>query len=148
MHEIHTELQINAPAERVWQILTNFEAFADWNPFIRSVEGNTTPGERLTVRLQSPGGKGMTFKPKVLKAEPQREFRWLGHLLIPGLFDGEHYFIIEQLSNEQVNFVQGERFSGVLVPVLRIMGLLKDTALAFEELNRALKTRAEEGSQS
>jgi len=37
----------------------------------------------------------MTFRPTILKAEPNRELRWLGHLLVPGLFDGEHIFTIE-----------------------------------------------------
>ena len=44
----------------------------------------------------------MRFKPRVLKAEPNRELRWLGHLGIPGLFDGEHIFTIEPLDQERV----------------------------------------------
>jgi len=39
----------------------------------------------------------MTFRPTILKAEPERELRWLGRLLLPGLFDGEHVFEIEQI---------------------------------------------------
>ena len=90
MKELRSEIEIQASAERVWQLLTDFASFPQWNPFICKASGNIRVGERLEVRLQPSGASGMTFRPTVLKAEPNREFRWLGHLLISGLFDGEH----------------------------------------------------------
>ena len=146
MKEIPTGILINASAERVWQVLTDFAAFPDWNPFMRSAEGSLTPGSKLTVRLQPPGSKGMTFKPTVLKADPGGELRWIGHLLFPGLFDGEHHFIIEHTEGGQVRFVHGERFTGILVPIMALFGLFKGTAKGFEEMNQALKARAEDGA--
>lgn len=87
----------------------------------------------------------MTFRPTVLKAEPNRELRWLGHLLIPGLFDGEHIFTIEPLGANRVRFVQREIFTGLLVPLLA-SGLDTDTRRGFEEMNQALKVRAEQAA--
>jgi len=51
----------------------------------------------------------------VLVAAAGRELRWLGRFLVPGLFDGEHYFIIAACPEGGVRFIQGGRFSGVLV---------------------------------
>src|SRR3712207_6134529 len=96
MKELHSEIEIDAPAERVWRLITDFASYPRWNPFIRTISGEPTTGKRLEVRIEPPGGRGMTFKPKVLKAEPNRELRWLGHLLVPGLFDGEHSFTISR----------------------------------------------------
>ena len=93
--------------------------------------------------LKPPGGMGMTFKPTVLKAEQNRELRWLGRLPVPSLFDGENSFIIEPLEAGQTRFVHGERFTGVLVPMLGLMGLFKNTMRGFEGMNQALKARAE-----
>jgi len=84
----------------------------------------------------------MTFRPEVLKAEPNRELRWLGHLLVPGLFDGEHIFTIEPLDANRVRFVQHEIFTGLLVPLLA-RGLNTETLRGFEEMNHALKMQAE-----
>jgi hypothetical protein len=84
----------------------------------------------------------MTFKPKVLNAEPDRELRWLGHLLVPGLFDGEHFFTIQPLEDNRVRFIQPEAFKGLLVP-LSARNLDTNTQRGFEETNRALKERAE-----
>jgi hypothetical protein len=143
MKELRTEIEIQASAERVWQLLTDFPAFPQWNPFIRKASGNIRVGERLEVRLQPSGASAMTFRPTVLKVEPNREFRWLGHLLIPGLFDGEHSFTIEPLGEGRVRFTQREVFTGLLVPLLA-RGLDTDTQRGFEEMNQALKARAEQ----
>lgn len=109
--ELYTEIQINAPPERVWRLLTDFASYPKWNPFIRRANGKPEKGEKLEVYLQ-PEGKGMTFRPLVLTVEPGRELRWLGHLLIPGLFDGEHIFIIEPLVAGGVRFIQREIITG------------------------------------
>jgi hypothetical protein len=84
----------------------------------------------------------MTFKPRVLKAEPNRELRWLGRLFVPRLFDGEHMFTIEPMGTDHVRFVQREAFTGLLVPLL-MRSLDASTRRGFEEMNNALKARAE-----
>ena len=140
--ELHSEIQIDAPAERVWRLLTDFDSYPQWNPFIRNISGQPAPGERLEIRLAPPGGRAMTFKPKVLRAEPNRELRWLGHLLVPGLFDGEHSFSIQALDENRIRFVQREAFKGLLVPLFA-RSLETNTQRGFEEMNRALKERAE-----
>jgi len=54
MKELHSEIEINASAERVWDILTDFASYPQWNPFIRSISGELEVGERLEVRLEPP----------------------------------------------------------------------------------------------
>ncbi|PMB22062.1 SRPBCC domain-containing protein, partial [Fischerella thermalis] len=87
MKEIYTKIEIQAPGDQVWKILTDFDNFPTWNPFIRRVSGEVREGSHLEVQIQLPGKNEITFKPKVLRAMPNRELRWLGHFIIPGLFD-------------------------------------------------------------
>ena len=145
MKELNCEIDIQASDERVWQLLTDFASFPQWNPFIRRASGEPKTGTRLEVTMQPSAARGMAFRPTVLKAEPKRELRWLGHLLIPGLFDGEHSFTIEPLEANHVRFVQRERFTGILVPLFA-HGLDTDTRRGFEEMNQALKMRAEQSA--
>ena len=142
MKEIHSEIEIDASAERVWQILTDFDSFPEWNPFIRRISGEITEGATLEAFLQPPGGKGMTFRPKVLKAEHNQELRWLGKLWISGLFNGEHIFVVESLGDNRVRFLQHEKFTGVLVPLFG--NVLANTKRGFDEMNQSLKERAEQ----
>ncbi len=145
MKELRSEIEIEASAERVWQLLTDFAHFPQWNPFIRRASGNAKVGQRLEVNIQPSGANGMTFRPTVLKAEPNRELRWIGRLLIAGLFDGEHIFTIEPLGTNRIRFVQREIFTGLLVPLFA-KGLDTDTQRGFEEMNRALKAQAEQAA--
>jgi hypothetical protein len=146
MKELHSQIEIEAPAERVWQVLTDFAAYPEWNPFIRRVNGRPEVNEQLVVRMRPSGTKGMTFRPTVMKAEPNRQLRWLGRLLVPGLFDGEHIFEIEELDRDRVLFIQREVFKGLLVPLLA-RSLDRDTQRGFEEMNRALREKAEAADQ-
>jgi hypothetical protein len=85
MKELRTEIEVEARPERVWEILTDFPAYPEWNPFIRSIEGKASPGSKLEVRIGPPGGRGMTCKPTVLEATPKQELRWLGRVFAPQL---------------------------------------------------------------
>jgi hypothetical protein len=142
MRELRTEILIEAGPERVWDILTDQDRLEEWNPFIKEMEGDLRRGERIRVLLKQPKRKAMTFKPKVLEVRPGRELRWLGHLGVPGLFDGEHIFEIHPSDGGSVRFVQREQFGGLFVPLFWRM-LDTDTREGFEAMNMALKERAE-----
>lgn len=142
MKEISTDIEINAPAAIVWGILTNLNSYHEWNPFIKKAEGQLKEGEQLKVRIEPPGGKGMTFKPAIIRIDPDLKFRWLGRLLFPGIFDGEHIFEIVPISENLVRFIQREKFRGLLVPILW-RTIESSTRKGFTEMNLALKKKAE-----
>ena len=68
-HQLHSQIEIDAPAAVVWDILTDLEHYADWNPFVVESTGTVAVGERLTNRMQPPGGKPMTFRPTVTEVD-------------------------------------------------------------------------------
>ena len=142
MHRLETSIEIAATAGRVWSVLMDFAAYQRWNPFVRSIEGHAKVGQALSVHIQPPGSSGMRFRPTVLAVEPRRELRWKGKLLLPGIFDGEHYFTLEPKSEGGVTFRQGEVFTGLLVPLFR-GSLDGPTQEGFVAMNEALKREAE-----
>jgi hypothetical protein len=141
--QLRTQVDVDATPERVWQVLTDFAAYPQWNPFIVRAEGDARRGERLTLRMQPAGGRAVTFRPTVLEAAPGRRLRWLGNLLVNGVFDGEHSFTIEPLGEGRARLVQQEDFRGLLVPLMA-RSLDRRTLPAFEQMNQALKHRAEQ----
>ena len=143
MREIHTEIEIAAPPERVWQVLTDIGSYAQWNPFVTRASGELRVGGRLEIFVQIPDGSGMKFTPTVLKVEPARELRWLGTLPLPGLVNGEHIFRLEPAGPGRTRFLHGERFTGLLVPVLGLLGILRKTERGYVLMNEALKARVE-----
>lgn len=142
MRQLTTTIEIESSPDMVWAILMDFEAYPEWNPFIREITGSQSEGGQLSVRLQNPGGKAMAFAPVVTESVPNRHFSWLGKLGFKGVFDGHHHFDIAVTKEGTVQFTQSESFSGALVPVL--WGMVTDkTRAGFESMNTALKERSE-----
>ena len=142
MRQLTTEIEINASVEKVWEILIDFKKYPQWNPFIKSIDGKIIEGATFEVALEQADSKPMVFKPKCLKFEKNKEFRWLGHLFIPGIFDGEHIFSLLDLDNGKTKFIQKENFKGLLVPFLWKQ-LNTKTRAGFELMNEKLKELAE-----
>lgn len=142
MPEIQTQIEIDAAPDAVWRILADFPAYPDWNPFVTSIEGGQEVGARLTVRLEPPQSRAATVKPTLRRFDAGRELRWLGHIVQPQIFAGEQSFRLEPNATGGTTFHHSEQFSGVLaIPMLWL--LRKSTERGFNEMNAALKTRAE-----
>lgn len=141
MKEIYTEIKIDAPVRVVWDLLTNFDYYPQWNPFIQEISGDQTVGAQIEVFIKPPNSNGMRFKPKILSYKPEEELKWLGSLCIPKLFDGKHGLILEKINENKVLFIQKEEFKGLFVPLFS--RLLKDTESGFKLMNQALKREAE-----
>ena len=111
---IETKIEIAAPASVVWKELADTDAYGDWNPFVRSISGALEAGEYLEVTVGADGNSPMDFTPEVLIADENEELRWVGRLGFKGIFDGEHYFILEETDRGTTIFHHGENFTGLL----------------------------------
>jgi hypothetical protein len=142
MRHISATVDLDAPPERVWAVLTDTAKYSTWNPFITKLGGTLAVGQKLDIRIAPPGGKPMSFRPTVTDVQPAHRLAWLGHLGFPGLFDGAHTFTLTPIANGRTQLVQTENFSGVLVWISR--GLLAKTAAGFEAMHDALSKRVSE----
>lgn len=138
--EIITEIHIQAPSQKVWEILTDFENYTSWNPFIIKSEGKLELGSKLTNHLKL-NGKVNVFKPEITLIEAGKHFEWMGSAPL-GVFNGNHYFILEATGANSCKFIHGERFSGWLRGlILKQVG--QETLAQFKQMNQALKEAAE-----
>ena len=139
---ISTEIEIDAPASAVWTELADGDAYPEWNPFVKHLSGHLEAGSRLNVTIQSEGHAPMDFTPEVLVANTNKELRWVGRLGVKGVFDGEHYFLLEETDHGTTILRHGETFKGILgYPLLAL--IREDTQNAFLAMNAALKSRVE-----
>ena len=141
MKKIKTEIIIDTDVSTVWKVLTDFENYPNWNPFVRSIQGGKCVGDELKVACKTSKGKKVSFQSTILNMDQDKEFRWKGKLGIKGIFDGQHYFKLEQLSENQTKFIHCEDMSGILVSLLG--SKLDEMNISFESMNQALKKECE-----
>lgn len=141
MRHLRAGVDIQASPARAWEILTDFESFPSWNPFIRSASGRLVPGGQLEVKLRL-GRLPITLRPRLTVVDEPRELRWRARQFVPGLFDVDRRFLLQPIDATTCRFHQSETATGILAPL--IMPLLRRQILhGYQEMNSALKRRAE-----
>ena len=142
-HTISLEpYRIAAPAETVWEILTDLEHYPNWNPFTPRVESSLVVGEPVTLYVQR--GKSqmkMRFVLEVL--DPPREIAWrLPKMLHKAVFSAYRTQKITPVDAASCTYETSDTFSGWIAGRLyrsQSTSVLKN----FNRLAAALKERAE-----
>lgn len=139
---VHTEIVVDAPPARVWEILADLGSYCDWNPMIRAAEGDLKPGARLRLLFHPPGTKKRTFRPILTVVAEARELRWRGRPGVPAIIESDHFFILKEKNGNVTLLVHDMVFYGLIAPLVawRTGRMLLG---AFDAMNRALKERAE-----
>jgi len=143
MYDIVTSIEIDASPERVWDVLTNFREYDQWNPFIKGLKGSAVPGERLSFVAKF-RGRDLPISARFVRCEPNREIRWYGptSTVLGKLFRGEHYIRLEAVAEGRTRVEHGEQFDGVLVGF--VWDRFRDSLLpSYVAMNEGLKRRAE-----
>jgi hypothetical protein len=143
MREILSSVEIAAPASRVFEILTDFDGYRRWNPFIVHAEGAARVGERVRIRIRPPGARESVHVVTILTVEEDREITWLGRMWFPGVLDGHHIFRVEPTGDNRSRLVHNETFRGLLVPFVWPGFLDTKMREGFDALNLSLKSVAE-----
>ena len=134
--------EINTTAERVWEVLSNLDQYADWNPQIPFARGPAEVGSEMSLRLQLPGRPAMNLSATIEEAQPGSLLAWRGHVLAPWFFEGFRKFEISPVGDNWVRVTHVEDVHGLFAPLFDLfMGAPCRTGQLA--LNEALRIRAE-----
>jgi S-(hydroxymethyl)glutathione synthase len=154
MPSIKTEIEINAPAHIVWNILDDTNYYHEWNSTVLSMVGKTTLGQKLALKF-SPADKVLNIHVRISRLVALREFRWGGKLperifqpnffekrVFPLLLVGDHALIVEPKGEDRCRFIHTEDFGG-LISTLLWKKIGPENSKAYNKMNAELKARAE-----
>lgn len=144
--QLNTEIEIEAPAERVWRELVAFDAYSEWNPFITHIAGRAEQGAELELTFSLPEGGEYSSRPVVTRVTPGSELRWRGKTWLPGLLDTEHWFRLQPIDEQRTRFVHGQELKGLLLKLMERRLTLTTRGSVY--MNQALKRRVEGRSGS
>ncbi|GAB4528982.1 MAG: SRPBCC domain-containing protein [Anaerolineae bacterium] len=142
MKTIKTSIVIQASAEQVWTILTNLDAYVDWNPFIVLAKGDLVVGQPFQLRRAGDvtGGAGDAVVSTIDTHD--HTLSWTTWWINSSLLKIEHSFMIEAIDADFIRFLQHETLSG-LIPLIWQSGRLDNRQSYMESMNKALKQTAE-----
>ena len=139
---IHTEIEISAPARRVWALLSDFAGYPRWNPSVAHLEGEAIPGSRLLLKARL-ALLTLTVKPVLLEAERDRQLCWSARSISSHWMTGEHRFSLEELSQNRTRLVQEERFTGLAAWIFALI-FAPSLRRSYARANQNLKALAEQ----
>jgi len=105
---------VQAPAEIVWEVISDFTSWSDWNPIHPRIEGELRIGKPLTVDVVLDEGQASTIQPVVQDWVPFEQLHWRTQRL-RGLVTAIRYLEIENMGPANATFSNGELFMGPLV---------------------------------
>ena len=135
MKDYHTNIQINAPIEKVWQALTNFSEYKNWNPLVSDITGDIQEGGMIKTSIVPLKN---TFSARLLAFKENQEMTWQGKMIASFLLSGKHYYKLSKTDDNHTLLEHGEYFTG-LFSVFIPKKMLKDMENTFIAHNEALK---------
>jgi hypothetical protein len=138
---VHFEasVDINAPADRIWSILTDAPAYPTWDSGVTQVEGRIADGETVTVQSEVAAGRAFPVK---VAMRPPNEMTWTGGMPL-GLFTGVRTFRLARGEDGSTRVTMREEYSGPLAGLMSRS--IPDLQPSFDRFVQGLKARAETG---
>jgi hypothetical protein len=141
--EVRHEITLDASVEKVWQTVIDFEHYSQWNTQLSYVGGTIAPNEKLHLKLAVEGATPYEFKPTVSQWKEREVFGWIAITGLPRVFDGEHFFELNDLKNGKTLLINREEYRGILSLIMQQLPMMKLAPKGFEKMNLELKNFVE-----
>jgi len=145
MQELRSEITLETPVERIWELLTDGGLYDRWNPLFPKSSGRMAVGERLELVVNLPGIVPFVVKPVMLTVEPKSRYCWQHTLLSAALFTWKYCAELEILAPHSLIFIQRSEFGGILGPLFNL-GLRGSVAGGLTKMNEAIRRWGEKGN--
>lgn len=106
------ERLIHAPDHTVWDIIADLPRYGEWNPWIRSAQGSTRPGDAVVVTAQF-GKQGGTYHHRMVAASRPQLFHWCDVGWFTLFADGERIRHITRIDDTHCHYRVELRVSGI-----------------------------------
>ena len=135
---VRTEIIIQTNPDAVWNLLTDFNNYPSWHPYLFSVEGELTLKNKIKATLRSDSSS--RFSAYILELEPGKQLAWGGSLGF--IFRAKHYYIIEVIDANTIRFIQGEYWHGWFGKNYG-RKIYLETCINFQTMNAKMKNMLE-----
>jgi hypothetical protein len=141
MLTIQEQTIVNASSDTVFNVITEFETYKEWNPWIVNASGIPEEGQLVEVKVKM-RAKIISAQHRILISKPNIEFRWCDVGWFTRLAYGERARFIKSLSDGDVEYRVELTVTGIFWWLVKLVyGKPMEAGLKAE--TNALKERAE-----
>lgn len=142
MKEYKIEIDIKAPKEAVWNVITDFENYQKWNSvLVMKNNDDLLLGNKFDVTIVQQNKKQSSFKAVAVSKNDFQSFAAEQKIIGKWFFQATHYFIIKVTDNENIKFIQKWELKGIVASLFRKQ-IFKELE-EFKKMNLELKKYVE-----
>jgi len=138
MLKIHTETIIDAPIDRVRELLADTSLYPQWHPLFPQINGEMAIGAVIEVTVALPEIKPFSIRATIRESTPGRCLCWRYGYRLPGLFSWTYRYEVAELERGRVKFVQDSSYAGLLAP-LYYLGMKRALQQGLFELSKEVQ---------
>lgn len=139
---VRAQVDINASRQRVWEVLTDFDSYPQWNPFTASVQGSLQDGAAVTMQVHMLQRRPRTQVEYVNSVVQGHRICWGMEMGTATLLTANRLQTLEAIDEHTTRYVTDDLLSGWLTPIVRTLYGDK-MQRGFDAMASALKVRAE-----
>lgn len=143
MQTVKTEIEIQAPPEKVWGIITDIGNWKEWSPTINASQGEAVVGSTVTITMmgKEAGKDGPEYSPKIIAMDEAKYFHWRAHMIAGFVFTNDKIIELER-TDTGTKVTHKETFKGLMAALMKGQ-MEKGVPPMLNAMNNALKNIAE-----
>src|SRR6476469_9509589 len=112
---VNDAVLITRSAPEVFSVLTRWDLYPEWNPYIPRIQGKPAAGEAIRVTFAMGLGPALTLNCRMEVCDSQRlTLAWEYRAFLPWLYTARHSFVLEKTGPQHCRLVQTEAMQGLL----------------------------------
>jgi len=140
--QIKNAFEVEAPLDRVWEVITDLDRYGEWNPFVPEARSSLKPGESIEMKVRVFESFAQPQTELVTVFEPGQRFCYTMYPLPLGAMRSQRCHSVESLGPERTAYRSDFELAGWLSPLVAVpMG--SRLQRGFDAMASALKERAE-----
>ncbi len=143
LHVIQSEIEIAAPPEEVWAVISDVNAWHEWSPIINNSEGEAVLGATLSITMigEKKYQDGPKYHPRITRLDAPYSFQWQAVMLLNGIMTNHKIFEL-QATHTGTRLIHKESFQGMVVPIFR-NSFDRNVPTMLNVMNEGLKEKLE-----
>ncbi|MBC7302901.1 MAG: SRPBCC domain-containing protein [Nocardia sp.] len=137
---IDETIEIDAPAAKVWEVLTDFERYGEWNTFCYEASSTLEPGSAIDMRVQL-GNNRRPQQEWIRTHTPGVEFSYTMKPVPMGALHSLRSHTVVPLGADRCRYESRFTLAGWLSPVVTLM-LGKHLRAGFGAMTKGVAERA------